>query len=268
MEKLPIPEYDEVPSESIANGVTGLRILFVNVFGITSASGGWVLVDSGLPMSAGRIRNWAETRFGAAPRSIVQTHGHFDHAGALKDLADEWNVTIYAHQDEAPFLTGKSQYPPPDPGVGGGLMSLLSPLFPRGPVDVSDRLQALDIDGTIPDLPGWNAIHTPGHTAGHVSLFRESDRVLVVGDAFCTCDQASFLAVATQKPELTGPPPYYTPDWDQARASVEKLAALRPAVLAPGHGLPMAGADIEQRLEMLAADFDRIARPEKYLTAS
>jgi glyoxylase-like metal-dependent hydrolase (beta-lactamase superfamily II) len=93
-------------------------------------------------------------------------------------------------------------------------------------------------------------------------LFRPEDRVLLVGDAFCTTDQKSFLSVAQQKPELNGPPPYYTPDWDQARASVEKLAALRPAVLAPGHGLPMAGAEVEGALQTLARDFDRIAKPE------
>ena len=140
-------------------------------------------------------------------------------------------------------------------------MALMSPLFPRDPIDVSERLETLESDGTIPDLPGWKWIHTPGHTVGHVSLFRESDRVLLPGDAFCTTDQRSFLAVASQRPELHGPPEYYTPDWDQAKLSVEKLAALRPAVLAPGHGLPMAGAEVEQALQTLAVNFDRIARP-------
>jgi len=267
MEKLPVPEYDEVPLERIAEGITGLRILFVNVFGITSAAGGWVMIDSGLPMSAGRIRNWMKEQFGAPPRSIIQTHGHFDHTGALKELADEWNVPVYAHPEEMPFLTGQSQYPPPDPGADSGLFAVMSPLLPRGPIDVSNRLHPLSYDGRIADLPGWQWIHTPGHTAGHVSLFREQDRALIVGDAFCTTDQSSFLAVARQKPELHGPPAYFTPDWDKAKASVQKLAALKPLVLAPGHGQPMAGEDVEQRLEKLARDFDRIARPEKYRTA-
>lgn len=264
MEKLTVPEYDEVPLENIASGVTGLRILFVNVFAITTPSRGWVLVDSGLPFSTGRIRKWVNSQFGenARPRCIIQTHGHFDHTGALKDLAEEWQSPVYAHSEELPYLTGKAKYPPPNPSAGGGLMSVMSPLYPRGPVDVSEWVRALSADGRIPDLPDWEWIHTPGHTAGHISLFRKQDRVLVVGDAFCTTKAESLLAVAQQRPELHGPPAYYTPDWDEARASVQKLADLRPAVLAPGHGLPMAGEEVEQALHLLAAHFDQIARPD------
>ncbi len=269
MDKLPIPEYNEVSIDNIAPGVHGLRVLFVNVFAVTNPQGGWVLIDAAIPMSAGKIRTWLAKHYGenARPLSIIQTHGHFDHTGALKELADEWNVPIYAHTEELPFLTGKSEYPPPDPSAGGGLMTIMSPLFPRGPIDVSNHVRPLQANGDIPDLPGWKWIHTPGHTVGHISLFRASDGVLLVGDAFCTTDQQSFLAVASQKPELHGPPAYYTPDWDKARASVRKLAALRPAVLAPGHGLPMAGAEVEQALQTLATDFDRIAMPDKTQTA-
>ncbi len=82
------------------------------------------------------------------------------------------------------------------------------------------------------------------------------------GDAFCTTKQESFLAVAQQKPELHGPPAYYTPDWDAARASVERLAALKPFTIAPSHGLPMSGPEVAEQVQLLATDFDRIARPE------
>jgi glyoxylase-like metal-dependent hydrolase (beta-lactamase superfamily II) len=263
MDKLPIPEYDEVPLEAIAPGLTGLRILFVNVFAITTPQGGWVLVDSGIPYSAGRIRKWTGSQFGhgATPLAIVQTHGHFDHAGSLEDLAKDWDVPIYAHRDEMPFLSGREKYPPPDTSAGGGVMTLMSPLFPRGPVDVTQWLRELEPDGQIPELPEWRWLHTPGHTAGHISLFRERDRALIVGDAFCTTKSESLFAAAKQKPELHGPPAYYTPDWDQARNSVRKLADLKPAILAPGHGMPMAGPEVESGLQTLAREFDRIARP-------
>jgi glyoxylase-like metal-dependent hydrolase (beta-lactamase superfamily II) len=97
---------------------------------------------------------------------------------------------------------------------------------------------------------------------GHVSLFRESDRLLLVGDAFCTTRQESFLAVMTQRPELHGPPAYYTPDWDAARESVRRLATLAPAIIAPSHGRPIEGAHATQSLHELAEAFDAVARPE------
>jgi glyoxylase-like metal-dependent hydrolase (beta-lactamase superfamily II) len=110
-------------------------------------------------------------------------------------------------------------------------------------------------------LDDWKWIHTPGHTDGHVSFFRESDRTLIVGDAFCTTKQESLLAIAEQKPELHGPPAYYTSDWEAAKRSVELLASLRPQTIAAGHGSPMSGPDVASALELLAANFDTIARP-------
>lgn len=265
MDKISIPEQDVVRLESIAPEVAGLRVLIVNVYAIARSSTEWMLIDCGLPYSQGRIQRWCEDHFGkgARPQAILLTHGHFDHAGSVEELAAEWNVPVYVHPLEVPYVTGKSEYPPPDPSVGGGLMSLLSRLYPRGPVDLGSRVQVLPDGGVVPGFPEWRWIHTPGHTIGHVSLFREHDRVLIAGDAFVTTKQESFLAVATQRPELHGPPAYYTTDWDAARNSVERLAALRPAAVATGHGQPLAGADVADRLNALARDFDRVARPEQ-----
>jgi hypothetical protein len=86
---------------------------------------------------------------------------------------------------------------------------------------------------------------------------------LIVGDAFCTTKQESFFAVATQRPEMHGPPMYYTTDWPAARASVERLAALEPAFIAASHGQPMAGAETAMALQELARRFDEVAVPEK-----
>ena len=264
METIPIPEYETVPLEQIAPGITGLRILFVNVFAIGTADAGWVLIDAGIPGSAGRIKSWAEKHFGAGarPKAILMTHGHFDHAGALETLASEWDVPVFAHELELPFLTGREKYPSPDPGVGGGLMAVMSPLYPAGPFDIGSRAQALPADGSVSFLSGWKWLHTPGHTVGHVSLFREADRALVVGDACCTLKAESFLAIAQQKPELHGPPAYYTPDWVAARQSVVKLAALKPAYLIPGHGRPVHGPNTAVELDTLAARFDEVVGPQ------
>lgn len=259
--KTEVAAEDVVPLEAVASGVSGLRVLISNVFALTSEAG-WTLIDAGVNGSAGRIRRWASKHFGdVPPRSIVLTHAHFDHVGAIDELLESWNVPVYAHRNELPYVTGERSYPPPDPTVGGGLMARMATLYPRGPINLGNRVRELPDGGVVPALLGWRWIPTPGHTAGHVSLFRDADHTLIVGDAFCTTKAESFLSVATQKPVLQGPPAYFTTDWDAARESVRRLAALQPIVLAPGHGQPMAGEDALRALKRLAEEFDKIARP-------
>lgn len=227
MDKVTIPENEIVPLDSIAPEVHGLRIGFVNVFAAGTGAGTWCLIDAGLGFAAGRIRRWAEEHFGPTPPSaIFLTHGHFDHVGALEELLKEWSAPVYAHTLEMPFLTGKQKYPPPDPMAGGGMMALMSPLYSRGPIDISGRVTTLPTGGSLPILNGWRWIETHGHTPGHVSFFRDSDRTLLAGDALTTIKSESLVGVMTQKAELHGPPVYYTPDWDSAKASVQRLAEL------------------------------------------
>ncbi len=266
MDKVEISDDQVLPIESIARDLRGLKITFVNVFAVTHDDGTWTLIDAAIPFSAWRIKSWANKVFGRGPNAIVLTHGHFDHVSAAKELADEWDVPVYAHPLEFPYLTGQKEYPAPDWKAGGGVMPLLSPTLPRGPVDLGSRLRALPGEGetlSLVEMPGWTLLHTPGHTPGHVSFFRESDRTLLVGDAFCTTPQESFFAAnVTRPPELHGPPSYFTSDWGAAKQSVRKLAALRPVTLAPGHGKPLSGAEVPAALERLAMEFERIAIPE------
>jgi glyoxylase-like metal-dependent hydrolase (beta-lactamase superfamily II) len=264
MEKVEISDNQVVRMDAIAPGLHGLRITFVNVFGVEHPQGGWTLVDAAIPYSAGVIKRWAEKTFGERPKAIMLTHGHFDHVSAATELAEEWNVPVYAHRLEFPYLTGEREYPKPNVGAGGGMMSLLSPLYPRGPLDLRPRLNDIGSEGhEAATMPGWRLLETPGHTPGHVSFWREEDRVLIPGDAFCTTKPESFFEAAlVQNPEVHGPPAYFTSDWIAAGVSVRKLAALGPEVVAPGHGKPMAGVGVAPALTELAERFREIAVPE------
>ncbi|MDA9423417.1 MULTISPECIES: MBL fold metallo-hydrolase [Bradyrhizobium] len=238
-----------------------VNVIFVGFEG--AGDGNWVLVDAGIPGSAYAIRSAAGARFGGQgrPACIVMTHAHFDHVGALETLANEWDVPVYAHHAEHPYLDGTRNYPPADPSVGGGLLALLSPLFPTRPVDVASRLYDLPVDHTVPFMQDWRWVPTPGHTPGQVSLWRERDRVLIAGDAFITTRQESVYAAMTQTPEMHGPPMYFTPDWASAKGSVRQLAALRPEVVVTGHGAAMQGSEMRSALDALAERFDEVAMP-------
>jgi glyoxylase-like metal-dependent hydrolase (beta-lactamase superfamily II) len=271
-----IPLSDAARAEEIQDGsgsrqirpdVAYLRTVLVNVVFVgprEAGDRGWVLIDTGIQGSRSKIVEAAASRFGAdaRPAAIIQTHGHFDHVGALADLSEEWDTPVYAHPLEHPYLSGKASYPPPDTSADGGIMPKLSPLFPRSPVDVSKRLVALPDDGTLPPMPDWRWIHTPGHTPGHISLWRPSDRTLIAGDAFITTGQESAYEVAMQTAEMHGPPRYFTPDWVSAGASVRRLAALEPDLVVTGHGRAMQGTEMLAALKQLADGFEQIAPPE------
>ncbi|WP_375781407.1 MBL fold metallo-hydrolase [Peribacillus simplex] len=124
------------------------------------------------------------------------------------------------------------------------------------------RVQPLPDDQSVPGLRDWKWVHTPGHSKGHISLFRESDRSLIAGDAFVNVRQDSLYKVITQEKEIAGPPRYLTTDWEAAKESVKSLESLKPAVAITGHGYPVEGKELEMGLSKLAKEFDSLAKPD------
>jgi len=257
--------------EEAAQGVFYFTNQIVNVVMVRSLyHKEWVLIDTGMPGGAATIKHHAANWFGkhSRPAAIILTHGHFDHTGSIVSLLKDWEVPVFAHPLEFPFLTGKQDYPAPDSSVDGGLLAKLAGIYPYHSLDISEYLQPLPDNHKVPFLPEWEWIHVPGHSPGQAAFFRPRDRVLVSGDAVITVRQDKLLDVLFQKTEVNGPPRYLTTDWEAAKDSANKILDLEPAIMVPGHGKAMEGAPLQQGLEKLVKDFQELAVPThgKYVT--
>ncbi|MDQ3741275.1 MAG: MBL fold metallo-hydrolase [Actinomycetota bacterium] len=181
-----------------------------------------VLVDAGTRRALRRIRR--QTR--SLPLSLhVLTHAHPDHQGASHAICTERGIPLWcgagdADAMESPGGIARSQPP--------GLVNRLQDRFWTGPPHpVARRLREGD------EVAGFAVLEVPGHSAGHVAFWRESDGVLVAGDVLNNVD------VRTGVPGLREPLPAFTPDPVRNRESIRRLAALRPRLTLFGHGAPL-----------------------------
>jgi glyoxylase-like metal-dependent hydrolase (beta-lactamase superfamily II) len=177
-----------------------------------------------------------------------------------------WGCPVYVHPDELPLattgdLSTVEKYANP---LDRWIILPLLRLMPRRRVEsmlsrasLKGVAQAFDPRATVPGLPDWECIHTPGHTPGHVAFFRISDRVLITGDALVTVDLNSFWgflswALWQNRQRISGPPWYSTWNKRAATDSFAALARLEARVLAPGHGVPMTGKGTGRELHSFA----------------
>jgi glyoxylase-like metal-dependent hydrolase (beta-lactamase superfamily II) len=182
---------------------------------------GDVLVDAGTRRSGKGILRDLE---GHTVTAHALTHAHPDHQGASHEVCTKLGIPYWVPEGdveaaEDPSLIGKRQ---PD--------DFRAQFFARiftGPAHKVDRVLH---DGD--EVAGFRVIQTPGHSAGHVVFWRESDRVLIIGDVLNNMD------VVTAIPGLRLPKNWLTPDPDENRRSAKKLAALEPKLVVFGHGAP------------------------------
>jgi len=113
----------------------------------------------------------------------------------------------------------------------------------------------IDFSASVPGLPDWQCVPTPGHTPGHAAFFRQSDRVLITGDAVLTVNINSPWDYLLNRQRVSGPPWIATWNWPTAKRSVAVLAGLEPQVLACGHGKVMIHPETARELRALSDRF-------------
>ena len=182
---------------------------------------GDVLVDAGTRHSARGILRQLK---GRTVTAHALTHVHADHQGASHEVCETLRLPLWCGEQDAPAMEdGKiKERMPKHP-----MPALMARLFQGPPHPVARRLKEGD------DVAGFTVLDTPGHSAGHVSFWRESDRTLICGDVFTTMD------VITAIPGIYEPKKFFTPDPARNRESMRRLAELEPAVMCVGHGRPL-----------------------------
>jgi glyoxylase-like metal-dependent hydrolase (beta-lactamase superfamily II) len=232
----------------------------VNAYLAAIGGGRWMLVDGGL--NTGEA--WAALDAGVRAAAggwervsiLVVTHMHMDHVGLAARVKRESGAAVWMGRLDAERMAHAAAHPDDEADYRAGLLRRCG--APDEMVRTVEEMRrraeslapAVEIDGMldgeegeVPGADGWRFAWTPGHTAGHVSLFRPADRVLIAGDAVLPRITPT-LGVNRQRTDPVG---------DYA-AALGRLEALRPSLVLPGHGEPP--ADGVQRIRELRAAAD------------
>lgn len=205
--------------QEIAPGVH--RLVLAPRDGLNAYLVGDVLVDAGLKASAKKILSAVD---GHSVAAHALTHAHTDHAGGSKVVCEALGIPCWAGADDVAAVQTGDQVVPASP-----LRSVLSRVgFPGLPVERTLR------EGD--EVSDFTVLDAPGHSPGHIALWRERDRVLICGDVWTN------MSLFTTIVGLHQPPGPVTVDPELNRASERKLAALEPELALFGHGPPLHGA--------------------------
>jgi hydroxyacylglutathione hydrolase len=194
-----------------------------------------VLLDAGTVMARRRILRQT-AGWGIAAHAL--THAHPDHFGSSHAVCEALGVPLWCPAGDVATV---------ERGVGAPAASPLGRLAARAPLPPLHPVGRSLREGD--EVGGFRVLETPGHSPGHCSYWRASDRVLVVGDVI-------FGTSLLGRPGLREPPRAVTTDPARNRASTRRLADLEPRLALFGHGPPLRDPG---RLQAFAAALGRPA---------
>jgi len=178
-----------------------------------------VLIDAGRRWDRRRV--FAELE-GREISLVALTHVHPDHQGVAKDVCEARGVPLACHADDVEAMEGKR--PIQEAAASNPVNKLIRRIWEGPPYEVERILNEGD------EVAGFRVVHAPGHSRGEVIFFRDADRVAICGDVIRN------MSYATALPGIKEPPKIFTYDPAENRRSIQKLAALEPSLILPGHG--------------------------------
>lgn len=185
----------------------------------------WTVVDSGIPECATdtveAIRQFLQ---GSQPSRLVLTHAHYDHGGAIAEMVNRWQLPVWAHPRETPFVEGRQRYRD---------IASKNWLFNATRRFVAEQAWQRPVNREVQEgdwVGAMQVLEVPGHAPGMIALHHLADRAVICGDAYMNLGG-----------RMSGPLTMATPDPAAAVASAKKLAALDADWVLPSHDISERG---------------------------
>ena len=218
---------ERTTAKQVINGVHVVPMGMANAF-LIEGDDGLTLIDSGYPGREAAVFG-AIRGLGSSPdqlKHLIFTHGHPDHIGSAAAIVRETGARTYMHPLGIPVAESGGPFRSLTAALGLSRRMMCKLFFhPNERLEPVAIDQPLTVGEMLPIAGGIEVIHTPGHSAGHVSLLWRPGRMLFVGDVYM-----NLMGLGD---------PIGFENLEERRASQRKLASLSFDAAGFGHGVPI-----------------------------